>query len=63
MGANSLVDAGGQLALAAGTTLTVDGQQVIVTGTRSIRLQSGASSIEISPAMVEIKSPLVKINC
>jgi len=63
VGANSLVDAGGQLALAAGTTLTVDGQQVIVTGTRSIRLQSGASSIEISPAMVEIKSPLVKINC
>ena len=63
VGANSLVDAGGQLALAAGTTLTVDGQQVIVTGTQSIRLQSGASSIEISPAMVEIKSPLVKINC
>ena len=63
VGANSLLDAGGQLALAAGTTLTVDGQQVIVTGTQSIRLQSGASSIEISPAMVEIKSPLVKINC
>ena len=63
VGANSLVDAGGQLALAAGTTLTVDGQQVIVTGTQSIRLQSGASSIEISAAMVEIKSPLVKINC
>ncbi|WP_454725783.1 type VI secretion system Vgr family protein [Delftia acidovorans] len=63
VGANSLVDAGGQLALAAGTTLTVDGQTVIVTGTQSIRLQSGASSIEISPAMVEIKSPLVKINC
>ncbi len=63
VGANSLLDAGGQLALAAGTTLTVDGQQVIVTGTQSIRLQSGASSIEISAAMVEIKSPLVKINC
>lgn len=61
--ANSLTQAGEQLALIAGATLKADGQKVIVTGASSIRLQCGASVIELSPAMIEIKSPLVKINC
>ena len=52
-----------QPALIAGATLKADGQKVIVTGASSIRLQCGASVIELSPAMIEIKSPLVKINC
>ena len=60
---NSLTEAGEQLALIAGATLKADGQEVVVTGASSIRLQCGASVIELTPAMIEIKSPLVKINC
>ena len=61
--ANSLTQAGEQLALIAGATLKADGQKVVVTSASSVRLQCGASVIELSPAMIEIKSPLVKINC
>ncbi|MDR2990720.1 MAG: type VI secretion system tip protein VgrG [Burkholderiaceae bacterium] len=63
VGNNSLTQAKAQLALIAGATLKADGKDVIVTGASSIRLQCGASIIELTPAMIEIKSPLVKINC
>jgi hypothetical protein len=35
---------------------------VIVTGAKSIKWQCGASVIEMSPGVIEIKAPLVKIN-
>ena len=63
VGANSLVQAGGQLALQAGATLMADGATVLVTGTSNIRLQCGASVIEMTPGMIQITAPLVKINC
>ncbi|MCC4589586.1 type VI secretion system tip protein VgrG [Xanthomonas campestris pv. cannae] len=60
---DSLIQAGKQLALEAGATLKADGQQVVVTGTSSIKLQCGASVIELTPGMIQIRAPLVKINC
>jgi type VI secretion system secreted protein VgrG len=63
VGSNSLTQAGQELALQAGTTLKADGKEVVITGASSIKLQCGASVIEMSPGMIEIKAPLVKINC
>ena len=61
--ANSLTKTGEELALEAGTTVKVDGQDVIVTGAKSIKWQCGASVIEMTPGVIEITAPLVKINC
>lgn len=41
----------------------VDAMTVEVDGKVSIKLVCGASSIELTPAMITISSPLVKINC
>ena len=60
---NSLIQAGKELALEAGATLKVDGKEVVITGARSIKLQCGASVIEMTAGMIEMKSPMIKINC
>jgi type VI secretion system secreted protein VgrG len=62
VGANSAIKAGTQVAIAAGSEVTVDGAKVVLTGVSSIRLQCGASVIELTPGMIEIDAPLVKIN-
>ena len=41
---------------------STDAVDIIVDGKSSIRLRCGASTIEMTPAMIKIKAPLVKIN-
>lgn len=43
-------------------TVTVSTGKITMTATQEIKLSCGASSIEMTPAMITIKSPLVKIN-
>jgi type VI secretion system secreted protein VgrG len=40
----------------------VDAKDIVLTGTTSIKLICGGSSIEMTPASIEIKSPIIKIN-
>jgi len=44
-------------------THKIDAMMVEVDGKVSIKLACGASSIEMTPAMITITAPLVKINC
>lgn len=62
VGANSATRAGSQIALIAGADVKIDGAQVIVSAASSIRLQCGASVIELTPGLININAPLVKIN-
>ena len=43
-------------------THNIQAMQIELDGTAAIKLSCGASSIEMSPAMINITSPLVKIN-
>ncbi len=53
----------GKYTLSSGATLSIDGQNVKISGMSSIALSVGASTIEIGPGTISINAPLVKINC
>jgi type VI secretion system secreted protein VgrG len=44
-------------------TVTVSAGKITMTAAQEIKLTCGASTIDMTPAMITITSPLVKINC
>jgi type VI secretion system secreted protein VgrG len=41
---------------------SVDAKEIVLTGTQSVKLVCGASTIEMLPALIKISAPMVKIN-
>ncbi len=71
VGAYSAEVVGGKKSVTVGSDLTVSvsgkseesAQEVQITGDTKIVLSCGASTITLTPGLIEIKAPMVKINC
>lgn len=57
------VKIGGDLEQAVSGALKAKGATVVIEADTSIRLKCGASTIELTPQLIKINAPLVKINC
>jgi len=62
-GGNLKITVGGDLDQSAGCKLVGKAPEITLQAAMKITLNCGASSITLTPAMIEIKAPLVKINC
>jgi len=62
-GGNLKITVGGDLDQSAGGKLVGKAPEITLQAAMKITLNCGASSITLTPAMIEIKAPLVKINC
>jgi type VI secretion system secreted protein VgrG len=62
-GGNLKITVGGDFDQSAGGKLVGKAPEITLQAAMKIVLNCGASSITLTPAMIEIKAPLVKINC
>jgi type VI secretion system secreted protein VgrG len=63
VGANEKVTIGGDMTVTVSGSESSTAKQVSITGNAQLTLSCGASTIQMTPAMVSIVSPMVKINC
>lgn len=62
-GGNLKITVGGDFDQSASGKLVAKAPEITLQATTKITINCGASSITLTPAMIEIKGPLVKINC
>ncbi len=60
-GADGAFHAAANLELKGGATVKVEGPMVTITGSGTIKLESGGSSIMMTPASIDISAPLINV--
>lgn len=62
VGTDSLLRTGGEIAQEAGSRVAINAPEIVLSAGQRIRLQCGASVIELSPGQITLNAPLIKIN-
>ena len=61
-GASGTLTAGSSLSIEGGASVSVDGPTVTISGATTIKLESGASSITMTPGSIALSSPMITIS-